>query len=116
MANKFVETITSTDHNLFVVTHTHTPFYNPDDKNLHDGSVRTCRGGLEYYDASHSCWLPLPGSNVNVELSPHVESVLQWAFKKMEEEEKLKQLAEKYPALKAAKENYDIVKALIENE
>lgn len=116
MANKFVETITSLDNNLFISSSSYTPSYYPDDNNLHDGSVRTNRGGLEYYDSKSRCWFPLPGADVKVELGPQIEMVLQWAYKKMDEEEKLKQLAEKYPALKQAKENYDIVKALVQNE
>lgn len=115
MPNTFIETVESGDANIYVRKTAYTPYYAPDDKNLHDGSIRTNRGGLEYYDASNSCWLPLPGADVKVELGPHIEMVLQWAYKKMDEEEKLKQLAEKYPALKQAKENYEIVKAMVYN-
>ena len=34
----------------------------------------------------------------------------------MAEEEKINKLIAKYPALKTAKENYDLIKALVENE
>lgn len=116
MPNKFIETITSVDSNLFITSNQYTPLYCPDDNNLNDGSVRTCNGGFEYYNANSSCWFPLSGANVNIELGPHVETVMRWAFKKMAEEEKLSELAKKYPALKQAKDNYEIVKALVQHE
>jgi hypothetical protein len=116
MANKFIESINSSDSSLYIRNTDYTPFYNPDDINLHDGAIRTNRGGFEYYNARDRCWFPLPGSNANIELSPHVESVLQWAFKKMQEETKLNELAKKYPAFKQAKENYETIKVLVSNE
>lgn len=116
MANKFIENIISLDASIFVITNSHTPYYNPDDKNLHDGSVRTRGGGLEYYDAKYNSWLPLPGCEARIEISHHVQTILEWAYTKMQEEDKLNALVEKYPTLKQAKENYDIVKALVQNE
>lgn len=114
MSNKFIETVNSYD--LQISVSSYTPQYGPDDKNLHDGSVRTCRGGLEYYNAGSNCWFPMPGANVNINLGPRVEMVLEWAYKKMAEEDQIESLIKKYPALKIAKENYEIVKALVQNE
>lgn len=116
MPNTFVETVDSGDASIYVRKTAYTPYYVPDDKNLHDGSIRTNRGGLEYYDAGNNSWLPLPGSDVKVEIAPHVQVVLDWAWAKMQEEHKLEDLAAKYPAFKQAKENYEIVKALVQNE
>lgn len=114
MANKFIETVNSYD--LQISVSSYTPYYRPDDKNLHDGSIRNSQGGLEYYDAGNNCWLPLPGANVNINLGPRVEMALEWAYKKMAEEDQIASLVKKYPALKSAKENYEIVKALVQNE
>jgi hypothetical protein len=116
MANRFVETITSGDSSIYATTTSHTPYYTPDDKNLHDGAVRTTRGGFEYYDVNRQCWFPLPGADINLTVGPQFQIVLDWAMRKMNEEEKIKKLAEKYPALKQAKENYDLIKAMVENE
>ena len=113
MANRFVETITSSDASIYSVTNSHTPYYTANDLIPNDGCVRTNNGGLEYYDGRHSCWMPLPGSNVRIEIAPHVQAVLDWAYHKMQEDEEMNALAEKYPALKTAKENYEIVKALV---
>lgn len=115
MANKFVETVNSSDSSIYVTYQGHTPYYNPDDLNLHDGAVRTRQGGLEYYDAKYKSWLPLPGTDVRIEIAPHVQVVLDWAHLKMKEEFELAELITKYPSLKQAKENYDIVKALVQN-
>lgn len=115
MPNTFVETVDSGDASIYVRRTGYTPYYSPDDKNLHDGSVRTNKGGLEQYDAGSDCWLPLPGSDVKVEISPHVQVVLDWAWVKMQEEYKLEELAAKYPAFKQAKENYDLIKAMVKD-
>lgn len=116
MANKFVEEIKCNDMTIYGVITDHTPYYIPDDKRPMDGVVRTNRGGLEYYDAGVGDWFPLPGSQVSMELGPAARTVLDWAYIKMQEEEKLDQLVAKYPSLKEAKQNYDIIKAMVENE
>jgi hypothetical protein len=116
MANKFVETVNSSDASIYVTHQGYTPYYNPDDKNLHDGAVRTKNGGLEYYDTKYNNWMPLPSTDVKIEIAPHVQVVLDWAHLKMKEELELEQLVAKYPALKQAKENFEIVKALVRNE
>lgn len=116
MVNKFVENVTCRDMGIYGTITDHTPYYIPDDKRFMDGVVRTSRGGLEYYDAEVGDWFPLPGSEVNLEIAPHIKVVLDWAYYKMEEERKLGALVAKYPALKQAKENYDIIKAMVQNE
>jgi len=116
MANKFVENIQCNDMSVYSTITDHTPYYTPDDYNFQDGVVRTRGGGLEYYDAKLYSWLPLPGSEVALELGPMARTVLDWAYAKMEEEQQLEQLVQQYPTLKAAKENYEIVKALVRNE
>lgn len=112
----YISNLTSYNRELIVNTHSATPYYNPDDTNLNDGAVRTCRGELEYYDAKAKCWYPLPGLVANIDLHTNTNVVLNWAMKKMAEEEKINKLIAKYPALKTAKENYDLIKALVENE
>jgi hypothetical protein len=58
----------------------------------------------------------LPGSEVRIEISPHVQIVLDWAYAKMQDDHKLDAMVAKYPALKQAKENYDIIKAMVQDE
>jgi hypothetical protein len=114
MPNKFVETITSSDASIYSITNSYTPYYTANEAIPHDGFVRTNNGGLEYYDGSDHCWLPLPGSDVRIEIAPHVQVVLDWAYAKMQEECEIDTLAATYPAFKAAKENYELIKALVQ--
>jgi hypothetical protein len=116
MANKFVENICSSDQTIYCVDSNHTPHYNPNNTRPMDGVVRTAQGGLEYYDAGFNAWLPLPGSEIRVELSPHVTRVVDWAYRKMEEELKFDVAAAKYPAFARARENFELMKAMVRNE
>lgn len=116
MANRFVENICSSDQTIYCVDVGHTPCYTPNDTRPMDGVVRTAQGGLEYYDASFNAWLPLPGSEVRVELAPHVTHILDWAYYKMEEERKFDAAAAKYPAFARARENFELMKAMVKNE
>ena len=56
------------------------------------------------------------GSSLTLSLSPRVESVIIWAEQKMEEEQRERELCRKYPALQQAKENYDLIKTMVEND
>lgn len=116
MMNKVVENITCFDQSILVINNDYTPYYSPDNTRPMDGVLRTCNGGLEYYDAHVGDWLPLPGCKVELELGHHTAEVVKWAQQKMLEEDKLDELAEKYPALKKAKENYDIIRRIVQNE
>ena len=71
---------------------------------------------MEYYDFDCEAWFPLPGQETTVEIAPHFQSALNWAMDKMFKEKQELELMEKYPALKTAKQNYETVKALVENE
>lgn len=114
--NKHVENIECNDGSIYGVITDHTPYYTANDNLPMDGVVRTNHGGLEYYDATSHCWLPYPGSEVKLELASHYQDVLNWAMDKMFKEKQELELMEKYPALKTAKQNYETVKALVENE
>lgn len=116
MPNKHIENIECNDGSIYGIVTDHTPYYIANDNLPMSGAVRTNCGGMEYYDADAQCWLPLPGSEVKLEISSHYQSVLNWAMDKMQKEKQELQQMEKYPALKTAKQNYETVKALIENE
>lgn len=53
-----------------------------------------------------------------VELSSdgQISDIINWAKKKMAEEENINKLIEKYPSLKAAKEQFDVVLKLVDND
>ena len=44
------------------------------------------------------------------------ESILNWAKKKMAEDERIEKLANEYPAVKDAKERLDIILKLVQND
>lgn len=79
-----------------------------------DGDVRYNNSNFEVY--SNGCWMMMGEDCTDVQFSPRWKSVLEWAEKAMEAETEEKELLEKSPALRKAKENYDMIKALIEND
>ena len=52
----------------------------------------------------------------SISTSGELDTIITWARSKMQEEEKLKTLAAKFPALQKAMDNFEMIKALIENE
>lgn len=116
MPNKHIENIECNDGSIHGTVSDYTPYHTANNNLPMDGVLRTNHGGMEYYDASAHCWLPMSGQQVNLEIGGHYQDVLNWAMDKMYKEQQELQLMEKYPALKTAKENYETVKALVENE
>lgn len=75
---------------------------------------------LEVYDGSS--WLTMSSSYPTIELSPEVQSILNWARMKMAEESRIQALAAKHPivadaleAVKRAEEQVRVVAALVDN-
>lgn len=68
---------------------------------------------IEIYDGSN--WLSI-GGDANVDLSEDVKQTLNWAKKKMIEEQKLKDLMEKHPGLKELNDKFEMMKALCMEE
>ena len=61
-------------------------------------------------------WLSFNHSHVGVDLSPETQRILEWAERKMAEEEKLEVMMEQYPALRKAKENFDLLLNLTKDD
>lgn len=55
---------------------------------------------IEVFDGAS--WLIVSSSYPTIELSPHVQSIINWAQTKMAEETRLKELAREHPSLKDA--------------
>lgn len=80
--------------------------------------------GMLRYNSNTNCievndgvsWKQLDMGYVTVELNAEAESLLDWARSKMQEERRIKELCEKYPGLKKAKENYDLILNIIKDE
>jgi hypothetical protein len=90
--------------------------YFPNDSIPNDGALRTYAGNIQYYDADSHCWMLMQGSDVSVDLAADHQVIMDWVRDKMVEDVRIKDLTEKYPALKKAKENFDVIKALVEND
>lgn len=72
------------------------------------GMVRYKDNNLEVYDGNS--WLTMYGGHVNIDLSPDVQSVINWAKTKMAEEACIRDLAAKHPTVAdaiAAREHAD---------
>jgi hypothetical protein len=73
------------------------------------GNMRynTSSQNMEVYDGTS--WIRLNMDYTSVGLTPEAESLLDWASKKRAEEFAMSAMLEKYPALRKAKDNFDLV-------
>jgi len=92
-------------------TYISTPIHDP---RAIDGDVRYNGNMFEVY--SRGCWTPLYSNTADVQLTPRDVVTLDWARRKMLDEERENELLNKHPALKKAKENYNTIKALVEHD
>ena len=77
------------------------------------GMVRYNNGILEAFDGYS--WINI-STYVDVSLLPPATTAIVWAQEKMAEEARLQALMDKYPALKTAKDNYELIKTLVLSE
>jgi hypothetical protein len=68
---------------------------------------------IKVFDGQH--WIVLSTSSATVNMSYQAQTALDWAQKKMEDEAKMKALADQYPAVKDLKEKLDLVLALVKD-
>ena len=80
------------------------PFVNND--NAFGGLLRwnSQSNQQEVYDGSD--WVPFNHETATIDLDNETESLLEWVKEKRDEEQKLSEMMEQYPALKKAKENF----------
>lgn len=81
-----------------------------------NGIVRYRHSNFEIYDGSSKQWISYYGQSINITLEPRIRNIITWAEQKMVAEAREQELLEKHPALQKAKENYDIIRKLVENE
>jgi hypothetical protein len=115
MSNSHIQEITSS-YGITCSTSNSATVHHPDNTKPNDGVLRTNCGSTEYYNANVHQWMPLHGQTTYIGISSDIHAMLDWAKDKMAEDFRINELAQKYPALKKAKENFDVVKALVENE
>jgi len=77
-----------------------------------EGEVRAINGQLQVYNGSVFVPIHTTAWVDSIELG----TVVEWAKQKMEQELREQALAEQFPAFAKAKENYGMIKRLVENE
>ena len=85
-----------------------TPYisYGQDAGQLRFSTLNQC---LEVFDGT--AWVAMV-ANSELHMTPRSEQALDWAIKKMEEEEELQRRLEKNPALKEAYDAFKVIEAL----
>ena len=77
-----------------------------------EGEVRAINGVLQVHNGSQFIPIHTTAWVDSIDLG----TVVEWAKQKMEQELREQVLAERYPAFAKAKENYDMIRRLVENE
>jgi hypothetical protein len=95
---------------VMVYSPSQSPYISPG--SMSAGMVRYNSGnsGLEVYDGNS--WLTLTG-HADVGLSPEAQATMEWAYKKMKEDEQLEVLMQKHPGLKDLHDKFELMKALV---
>lgn len=70
---------------------------------------------FEVCDNGSGAWYKIDNS-VELSCDPQTHQILEWAKKKMVEDERIEKLAKEYPAVKDAKEKLDIIIKLVQDE
>lgn len=80
------------------------------------GQIRW-NGNHKYFEVAdqHNGWLRIDNT-IQLNHDPQLNVILEWAKKKMAEDEKIEKLSKEYPAVKDAKEKLDIIIKLVQNE
>lgn len=61
-------------------------------------------------------WKLLTAGSASIGLSGEAEMLLDWAREKRAEEQQMQEMMDKYPALKKARDNYDLIWNLVKDE
>ena len=82
------------------------------------GQVRW-NGSIKQFEVcdnqNNGMWYKIDNT-VELRNDPQLTDVIMWAKKKMQEEQKIEQLAKEYTAVKDAKERLDIILKLVEDD
>lgn len=90
------------------------PYVPMNSNNPIQGMVRVNGQDMQVFDGSS--WITMGSSYASVELTPEVQSIIEWARKKKAEEQRLDELCEKYPGLRKARDNYEVFLKLVQSE
>ena len=88
------------------------PYVPMNNNNPIQGMIRINGQDTQVFDGSG--WQTMYGSIANIELTPEVQSIIDWARKKKAEEQKLDELCKTYPGLGKARDNFETFKRLVD--
>ena len=69
---------------------------------------------LEVYDGNN--WVEIGNGQAHIDLSEQAKQVLSWAYDKMGEESKLKELMDRHPGLKELNDKFEMMRVLCQEE
>lgn len=78
------------------------------------GEMRYSNGEIFAYNGTY--WQPIHGKTATVHVDPMYDEIKRWYFEETEKQRRLTKLCETYPALKSAKENFDIIYTLVDTK
>jgi hypothetical protein len=80
------------------------------------GNVRynTSSQCMEVYDGNN--WIRLNTGSTYLDVSSKTRNILQWAEKKMQEEQRVEELCKQYPGLSKARDNYELFKKFVNEQ
>lgn len=87
---------------------TSVPYINMNSETPMQGMIRVW--GTEIQVFNGSSWIPLTSSYATVQLDPTSQEIINWAKKKMKEEDFFLTLPGDHPAVKLAKQNINRIK------
>jgi hypothetical protein len=90
------------------------PYIPMNSNNPIQGMLRLQNQDMQVFDGSS--WVTLSTSYASVELTPEVQSIIDWARKKKAEEQQLDELCKKYPGLGKARDNFETFRRLVNSE
>jgi hypothetical protein len=83
-----------------------------------NGQVRW-NGSTKHFEVcdnnNNGMWYKIDNT-VELRSDPELADVMRWAKKKMQEDQRIEELAKQYPAVKDAKEKLDIIVKLVQDE
>ena len=95
--------------------YTSMPYVNSNSSNPMQGMLRLHQNDMQVFDGSS--WITVGGAYPTISLSGATQTTIAWAQAKMAEEEMIKRLAEKHPAVADAmdtiNEAYDKLKVIV---
>lgn len=87
-----------------------------------NGYASNAPAGHVWWDTTTQCLKVSDGSNgipiqpqSTIGLSPMADEAIEWAQRKMQEEQELEELMKKHPGLKDAKQQFDVMLALVKS-